>query len=516
MASYRRFLPEPKPDRPGLLIVAGMGLNVLWAQIWTLLSLPAIIKGYRPFVLMTPASFHLERYFALLGIETINLEEYNRETSPMPSELQTGFDAARDFDGFRRLRWSGMPIGDIALSTYCRHTGKVMVDVNDPAVRKDLTQWFQYIWRHYQAAAKVFARFGIKAAYFTEVFMEEHGAIYYAALTAELNILRFTGTVRDDAIIVQHRAWGDAERLHHAALAPSSWEDVKRLPNLPLIRAQLEQNFTDRYSDKWHRSKRNQPGAQLLEADTVRAQLGLPLDRKVAVVYSHILYDTIFFFGTDLFEDYATWLLETIKVAVANDRLEWFIKVHPSNIWRGELSELTAGRYQEETLIEQHIGKLPPHVHIVSADTKISPLSWMQLADFGITVRGTAGLEMAAMGKTVITAGTGRYEGCGFTNDPPTREAYLDVLARLPDIAEITPQQTELAQRYAHAVFNLKPFTLSSVKPRLATGKTRVVASDDIVYVPRPPAGDALPEDLARFADFLDKPGCIDLLNELK
>ena len=30
----------------------------------------------------------------------------------------------------------------------------------------------------------------------------------------------------------------------------------------------------------------------------------------------------------------------------------------------------------------------------------------MQMADYGITVRGTSGLEMAALGKTVITAGT--------------------------------------------------------------------------------------------------------------
>ena len=514
---YRRLGPAVGSDRPGLLIVAGMGLNVVWAQLWTLLSVPAMARGYRPYVLLSPLSLHLKRYFDLLGIEAINLEEHNHTgLPPLAPELRRAFDAAASFDGFRALRWDRMPIGDIVLSTYCRHTGKVMIDVNDPVVRGELAQWLEYIWRHYHAAARIFERFGIKAAYFTETFMEEHGAIYYAALEAELNVLRFAGTVRDDAIIVQHRAWGDAERLHHAALAPSSWETVQRLPNLPLVRAQLDQNFADRYSDKWHRSKRNQPGTQLLEADAVRAQLGLPPDRKVAVIYSHILYDTIFFFGTDLFEDYATWLIETIKVAAANDRLEWYIKVHPSNIWRGELNELTAGRYQEETLIEQHIGKLPPHVHIVSADTKISPLSWMQLADFGLTVRGTAGLEMAAMGKTVITAGTGRYEGCGFTNDPPTKEAYLDLLARLPDIAEITPQQTELAQRYAHAIFNLKPFTLSSVKARLATGKTRVVASDDIVYVPRQPEGGALPHDLARFAAFLDRRDCIDLLNELK
>ena len=75
-------------------------------------------------------------------------------------------------------------------------------------------------------------------------------------------------------------------------------------------------------------------------------------------------------------------------------------------------------------------------------------------------MRGTSGLEMAALGKTVITAGTGRYEGNGFTIDPPTAAEYLDILSRIHELPPLSAERVRLAKRYAHAVFALKPYTI--------------------------------------------------------
>jgi hypothetical protein len=131
-----------------------------------------------------------------------------------------------------------------------------------------------------------------------------------------------------------------------------------------------------------------------------------------------------------------------------------------------------------------------------------------------VTVRGTSGLEMAALGKTVITAGTGRYEGNGFTVDPVDRFSYLNILARLPDAPSPNPEQIQLAKRYAFAIFVLKPFTVASLTPRLKTGVREVRASDDIVYAPVQFQGQELPPDLKRFSNWALQRDSADLLGE--
>jgi hypothetical protein len=501
------------PAKGALLIVSGRGMNVVWAQIWTLLSLAALARGYRAYVLTTRRQWYLNRYFHLLGIDPIYFEDYTADQSTdLPSSIASEIYEAMTFGDFKRLRYQNAPIGEIALSTYSRHCGTGIIDLLNPEVRQLVREWAVQIIRSMHTAHNIFYSKDVRITFFTEVFLEEYGAFYYAALAKELNVVRFAGTVRDDAIVVQHLN-KHTDRSHHAALSASSWRRLKAQPYTSAIDEALNRNFMDRYGDRWHRSKRNQPDTQILEPEEARRQLGVEPFRKVAVIYSHILYDTLFFFGTDLFKDYAEWLLETVKVACANSQIDWLIKVHPSNLWRGELNTVLKGRYEEERLIEQAIGNLPPHVRIVPASTKLSPYTWFQLANYGITVRGTSGLEMAALGKSVITAGTGRYEGNGFTIDPPTKKAYLDLLSRLHDLPEPTEEKRRLAKRYAYSIFVLKPFTLTSLESSLKRNKDRLVASDDINYFPIHHRGDRLPPDLQMFSDWLDMTGNQDLLN---
>ena len=515
LVPFRRMLRTmSEPVKGGLLIVSGSGMNTVWAEIWTLLSLSGRMIGLKPYVLTTRNQESLNRYYRLLDIELIFQDDLlTKRTASLPVELTAKLAASKTFADFRDIVIDRIPLGDIALSTYCRYFGTGLVDVSRAEVRKEVSQWVERVWQAANMATYLFSKYDIKATYHSEVFMEEYGGIYYAALNANLKILRFAGTVRDDAVIIQHRSWKH-DRLHHAALADTTWDRLKNQGSIDIIQRELEQNFAHRYGDKWHRSKRNQPNTHIMEISMAREQLGVPANRKIAVIYSHILYDTIFFFGSDLFKDYATWLIETVREAVLNTSVEWYIKVHPSNIWRGEMGTVFSHRYEEERLIEEHIGQLPSHVHVVPADTPISPLTWMKMADFGITVRGTSGLEMAALGGTVITAGTGRYEGRGFTYDPPNQDAYRELLGRLPDIPCTTPAQTELAQRYAHGIFILKPYTLTALAPRLRAGRKKLVASDDLIYLPQPLRAKELPNDLRELADFLLDDSRVDLLSD--
>lgn len=500
-------------SRPTLMIVAGRGMNVSNIQMWLLLALAVRVRGYNGMAFTWRSQHLLNRYFRLFKIELVYLDD-NPFALELPTAIATEVRNANSLETYRAITYRGAPVGEIGLSTYSRHLGTGVIDYANPEVNRFVSEWIARICSNMHFAETVFKKYNVTMLFFSEVFMEEYGAIYYEALLKELSVIRFAGTVRDNAIIIQSLSKAN-DRMHHSSIDKTTWDAIKHSSDDIKLTAELMQNFDDRYGNKWHRSQRNHRDTQQLTVDSARQQLGVAPERKVAVIYSHILYDTLFFFGTDLFKDYAEWLVETVRAAIANPHIDWLVKVHPSNIWRGELNTLLKGRYEEERLLQNAFGTLPPHVRIIGAETKISPLTWFQLADYGITVRGTSGLEMAALGKTVITAGTGRYEGNGFTIDPKDASEYLTMLSRLPELTSPTSEQIRLAKIYAHAIFVRKPYTLSCVAPKKRWGCKTVYASDDILYAPVPFTGDQLPDDLTHFSAWALQPRGRDLLNDI-
>jgi hypothetical protein len=87
----------------------------------------------------------------------------------------------------------------------------------------------------------------------------------------------------------------------------------------------------------------------------------------------------------------------------------------------------------------------------MTADTPINTYSLFRAIDYGLTVRGTIGMELPCYGVPVVTAGTGRYSGRGFTIDPSSPAEYRDTLSRLHEYPRLSPETVSAAQRYALA-----------------------------------------------------------------
>jgi hypothetical protein len=188
--------------------------------------------------------------------------------------------------------------------------------------------------------------------------------------------------------------------------------------------------------------------------------MGLRSDRKIAVIFPHILWDGSFFFGEDLFENYTEWLVETIKAACANDRVQWVVKLHPSHTVKDKRDGYS-GKPAELAALEGVVDALPPHITLLPPEAPISTYSIFQVADYVVTVRGTVGIEAALLGIPVITGGTGRYDRRGFTVDSATREEYLARLATVEQQPPLRQDQIELAERYAYYTFLCRPLQLS-------------------------------------------------------
>src|SRR5439155_8126171 len=167
------------------------------------------------------------------------------------------------------------------------------------------------------------------------------------------------------------------------------------------------------------------------------------------------------FYGEDLFADQEEWFVETVRAASENPRVNWIVKLHPANV-RKLRREGLAGELDEERAIRERIGELPAHVAVLRPESDVSTRSIFEAADYGITIRGSIGVELPCFGVPVLTAGTGFYSGLGFTVDSGSAEEYLARLRRIEEIPPLTAEETLLAKRHAYALFRLRPTRFTS------------------------------------------------------
>jgi hypothetical protein len=139
-------------------------------------------------------------------------------------------------------------------------------------------------------------------------------------------------------------------------------------------------------------------------------------------------------------------------------------------VWKRSYENITC-EYAETALIRREIGDLPPHVKLIAADDDVNTLSLFENIDYGITVRGTAGLEVACFGKHCVTAGTGRYSGLGFTLDCADREQYFHRLANLQDQPPMMADEVLRAKWHAYTAFMLRPWPMVSAQAKFAYKK---------------------------------------------
>jgi hypothetical protein len=300
---------------------------------------------------------------------------------------------------------------------------------------------------------------------------------------------------------------------HPFSLDAATWERVTRMPwraeHETAIMTELESGYRD---GTWFNRKFLQSAKQIKPADDVRAQLGLDPSKKTAVIFSHVLWDATFFYGDGLFEDYETWLIETVRAAAANPRLNWVVKLHPDLVWKLKYEGRT-GELRDLLSIRAGVGPLPDHVKIVLPETDISTFSFFAITDYCLTVRGTIGIEMACHGVPVITGGTGRYSGLGFTVDSRTAEEYLARLSTLETQPPMTAEARERARRYAYAVFRQRPWHLRSFQTIKSMDMVGHPLDHNLLPRIRTYGELAAAPDMRAFAGWVDSPA-VDYLDD--
>jgi hypothetical protein len=361
-----------------------------------------------------------------------------------------------DVARIKEFSWKGVPVGVHALATYLSGTPEGRF-IQSPQSLKQLSRILRRSMLHVEASNTFLEQVNPHLIIGVEKGFVGTCEIYYTALQKKIDYVQWVGCHEPDSIMLKRYNW-DTRRSHPFSICDRDWSWIRDVQWSDTYRDVVMEKLDSGYKKgEWFRYKNLTMGQGLAAPDELKSSLGLDKNKKTAVIYSHILSDANLFYGEDIFaHGYEEWLVETVRAASKNTAVNWVLKLHPANRVRN-LRIGYVGEYGEIKALKNAFGEIPRFLKIIYPEEKVSPLSFFQITDFGITVRGTIGIELPCLGVPVLTAGTGRYSGRGFTYDSASIEKYVGLVEAIHMIMPLTDSQTKLAIMYAYFVFKMRP-----------------------------------------------------------
>lgn len=464
LAAFRRrygFLKRCGGQRSsGRLLIVSLSDWVAQVKVELMLATALRLRDWQAVIMTWSSCRHAPRYFRSAGIGEFIW--FDREVAQAEPDVAIGearadelLRGARSIQDVLCLRERGVFVGRHVLSTLVRESLQGRLDLSEPATFSRVRQRVAASIQTAMTAERILERVNPDAVLFLEKGYSPFAEIYDVAVNRGLNVIHWQHAHRSDALALKR--YTDANRhVHCFSVSEATWERARQMPWREQHERELNEELIGRYrSGSWFNRKFHHYNKRVKSPQEVRQQLGLDPAKKTAVIFSHVLWDATFFFGVNLFDDYEQWLIETVKAACENVQLNWVVKIHPDYVWK--LKMLGGGQARDHLAVQANVGALPKHVTVLHPDTDLSTGSLFEVMDYCLTVRGTIGIEASCFGIPVLTAGTGRYAGLGFTIDSDSPAEYLQRLRHLHDVPRMSPQQTELARRHAYALLRLRP-----------------------------------------------------------
>ena len=222
-----------------------------------------------------------------------------------------------------------------------------------------------------------------------------------------------------------------------------TWTMEKDTPLTSSEQSELDVYMQSRitHSDDVYQYNRSsiEPSAQL------RERLKIPLHKKVAILFTNVLWDAASSDRDILFSSPIDWVTKTIELAQNySSDLHLVIRIHPAELVIG-----TQQRFQD--VLSKLVPMIPSNVTVLTPDVDINSWTLYDLGDVGLVHTTTAGLEMVMKGKPVIVVSETHYRDKGFTIDPSNIQEYRAIFENL-DSLNLSSQSQALALKYAYLV----------------------------------------------------------------
>ncbi len=426
------------------------------------------LAGYRCKVIVPQDAMVAKAYRQLGSDELIFLDHYQ---AVMPSEGRRMLAVCKTLDDVINLCMEGVRCGKYAVSTLMRKTRSGSFDLADAAIREDLAGALDRSLQCTRTARALLECLKPDALVLVDRGYSPSGELFDSCIETNIPVFTWNAAHRNDSLMLKRYTRANRD-VHPSSLSADTWSRIKAWPwSAELSECVLQELERCYKSGEWYGEVGTQFNKKAVDKTALVRQLGLDPSRKTVVIFPHIFWDATFFWGTDLFENYEEWFVETAKAACKNAAVNWVIKVHPANIVKN-FRDGVSTEHSEISAIRRSIGELPSHVKLLEADTPISTLSLFKAIDACVTVRGTTGIEAACFGIPVLTAGTGRYDRLGFTLDSNSREEFLARMADIQNSTRLTSEQTQLALKHAWGVLIGRPVSLQIFHMRYSNTKT--------------------------------------------
>ena len=355
----------------------------------------------------------------------------------------------------------GVRVGMNAVCTTLRRVRVGVLDLAAPGIRDLLVRAVAASLAAVDEAERILDRLR-PALVLSDHEYTPKGELFETCLNRGLEVVAYSTAHRSDALMLK-RYTCDNRDDHLTTLARDTWMRVQQLEWTDARRRMLADEIRAAYvGGDWFQIPWRQPNGDALDPEDVRRAVGIDPAKKTAFLFPHVLWDAPVLWGKPLFDSYQEWWIETIARACRNTHVNWVIKVHPDHVWKHEENGYR-GEATEIALVREQLGTLPSHIAVMPPETPISTLSLFSVMDYCVTVRGTVGVEAAAHGIPVLTAGAARYAQRGFTIDSATRSEYLAKLSDIHDLPPLSVDQRQLAERFAYGLFMIRPLPLTSI-----------------------------------------------------
>lgn len=469
IASVRRQIWEEGVERAhGVALLISMeGMANVLLQLPVIAGLVA--HGLEPVMLLPSRASREQRFlYRQIGIRQFAYWDEVGECKNFSLTLRELQNCRTQLE-LLRLQWQTIHVGKYAVSTLMRRLRAGSIDPSSPKVRRQLELTVRRTIDHAHAALTLLDRWCPETVVFIDRGYTPEGPMFEACIQRGIQPTTMNSAHRDNALILK-RYGPENSNVHPVSLSETTWKNLLSSPwteaHWDQVRGEIEYCYR---SGQWYGEVATQFNTQTLDRDSLIAELGIDPTKKTVLLFPHIFWDATFFWGEDVFRDYEGWFRETVRIAWHTPSVNWIIKIHPANV----VKNIRDGRNPEfsESKVIKEFGAVPPHIHILPADTRISTLSLYAIGDVCLTVRGTVGVEAAAFGLSVVTAGTGRYDRLGFTIDIDSPEAYCAILENIANLPTPSVGQIELARRYAYGTFLIRPLKMEAI--RFAYEKSR-------------------------------------------